>query len=911
MTGNQRDAAQREVRKLDGIKLRPHQVEAVDAIIQGLSVPADGVVPARGLRGQIRSSTGSGKSITAAAAALRMVPRGLVGIVVPTLELLTQTVETWRAVGHSGPAVAVCSLGSDPLLEAMGVRCTTSPSQLARWAQDGPMVVFATYASLSPKMLEEDQDDQADEASAVPGVLERAMRGSSGARMGAFDLLVVDEAHRSSGDIGKTWAAVHDQERIPAVRRLYMTATPRLWEAVPSAAGPGGRKGAQSGSEGGSEGLGGRLVASMDDFELYGPVLYELGLMESVERGILASFEIDVLEIRDPESPGPDASVEEQRGRRLAALQAALLKHADTTGARSLMTFHSRTLDAMAFARALPETAAELYETDPVTYPKRVGAEWLCGEHPAAHRRAVLDRFGDGLDAEGWVTDMGILASCQVLGEGVDIRGKRGVDGVVFADTRSSPVQIVQITGRGLRQEPGEGKIARLIVPVFLQPGEDPEDMMASASYRGLVAVLQGLRAHDERIIERMALRTSTSSGHITSVVALDPQREDTGEDEGEEAAAEKAGNVADAAAEDDGGEGLEESGSGGVSGGGPEEQGEDGSESAGVPLLRFSLPRNPDVIAAFLRTRVLRPDSEVWLSGLNALRKWVKAHGDAQVPLDAVVPISATESDGGDGDGGTYALGSWVSEQRRQFRLGTLKAWRAELLDELGMVWSVTDARFYKNLAAARVYHAVHGTLAAPKDAVVDGVPVGQWLANLRKTGGLGKDETRATERRTALEAIDPDWNPDWPIDWQRRYAALASMLADEAALAEIVPGATFGDQDVDAWMKAQRENWEQLSDGQRERLVQLGVEPLSPEPETPAKPPKTALGPFERGVAALAQYKARTGSVKVSRGHVERLEDGTQVKLGVFLSNTKARRAKLTADKRTALADLGVEWA
>ncbi|WP_308295210.1 Helicase associated domain protein [Streptomyces sp. PSAA01] len=564
-----------------------------------------------------------------------------------------------------------------------------------------------------------------------------------------------------------------------------------------------------------------------------------------------------MLEIRDPESPGPDASLEEQRGRRLAALQAALLKHADDTGVRSLMTFHSRTLDAMAFARALPETAAELYETDPVTYPNRVGAEWLCGEHPAAHRRAVLDRFGDGLDAEGWVTDMGILASCQVLGEGVDIRGKRGVNAVVFADTRSSPVQIVQITGRGLRQEPGEGKVARLIVPIFLQPGEDPEDMMASASYRPLVAVLQGLRAHDDRILERMALRTSTSSGHATSVVALDPQQEDTGEDEEEEAAAEGADDSVDAAA-DGVGEDLEESDGGREADGGPEERGEREPEGAGVPLLRFSLPRNPDVIAAFLRTRVLRPDSEVWLSGFNALRKWVQAHGDAQVPLDAVVPVSATESDGGDGDGGTYALGAWVSEQRRQFRLGTLKAWRAELLDELGMVWSVTDARFYKNLAAARVYFAVHGTLAAPKDAVVDGVPVGQWLANLRKSGGLGKDETRAAERRTALESIDPDWNPEWPIDWQRRYAALASMLADQATLAELLPGVTFDDQDIGAWLTAQRERWEQLSDGQRERLVQLGVEPLPPEPETPAKTSKTALGPFERGIAALTQYKS-----------------------------------------------------
>ncbi|AQY20667.1 hypothetical protein T261_08929 [Streptomyces lydicus] len=81
-------------------------------------------------------------------------------------------------------------------------------------------------------------------------------------------------------------------------------------------------------------------------------------------------------------------------------------------------------------------------------------------------------------------------------------------------------------------------------------------------------------------------------------------------------------------------------------------------------------------------------------------------------------------------------------------------------------MVWSVVDARFYKNLSAARDYFAVHRTLAAPKDAVIDGAAVGQWLANLRKTGGLGKDEERARERREALERIDRYWNPPWPFE-------------------------------------------------------------------------------------------------------------------------------------------------
>ncbi|MEV4969345.1 Helicase associated domain protein [Streptomyces sp. NPDC024062] len=873
---------------MQGISLRPHQVEAVDSIVEGLALPLDGTVPASGRRGQVHMSTGSGKTITAAVAALRLVPRGVVGVLVPTLDLLTQTVEAWRAVGHSAPAVAVCSLGADPLLEALDVRCTTNPTQLALWAGgDGPLLVFATYASLSPQGLDDDQGDE--DTGAAPGALERALRGSYGQTMRPFDLLVIDEAHRTSGDLGKAWAAVHDQERVLAVRRLYMTATPRLWEASPGSAG--------------ADETGGHLVASMDDQSLYGPVLFEFGLMESVERGVLARFEIDVLEIRDPQAPGPDATVEERRGRRLAALQEALLKHADTTGVRSFMTFHSRTLDAMSFARALPETAVELHATDPVTYPGRVGAEWLSGEHPAAHRRTVLGRFADGIDADGWVTELSVLSSCRVLGEGVDIRGKRGVGAVVFADTRSSPVDIVQVIGRGLRQNPGEGKVSRIVVPVFLEPGEDPSDMMASSSYRPLVSVLQGLRAHDERVIERMTLGTTTARGKATSVVALDPVREEGNDGDGQEDDVDEdqeQSETTPAGTEDDAA-GTADEDETGTKGNGEEEE----HPGAVVPLLRFSLPRDPGTIALFLRTRILHPDSEIWLTGYNALRHWVAEHQSAEVPLDASVELGE--------DRIAYALGAWVSEQRRAFRLGTLKAWRADLLNELGMVWSVADAGFWKNLTAARAYHAVHGTLAAPKDAMVEGVAVGQWLANLRKAGGLGKDQGRAEERRAALEAIDPEWHPGWSVEWQRHYATARALLAEEGGLTEVLPGVLVHGCDVGTWINRQREaaTWERLLPEQRERLEALGLTPL---PAAPAKNTASTAGAFERGILALEQYKNRTGSVTVPRAHIETVTiDGHEhgVKLGVFLTNSKTRRAKLAADKLAVLAALGLDWA
>lgn len=191
------------------VKLRDHQIEAVAAIVRGLDVPPGGV-PWNGLRGQVHAACGTGKTIMAAASARRLVPRGRVLVLVPTLDLLAQTVRAWHEAGHKGPAVAVCSLQDDPELWSLKVRSTTNPIQLALWHGQGPVIIYATYASL--------------------GVLAEAFEGVYGQKLDPVDLAVVDEAHRTSGSMGKAWADIHDQSVIPAYRRLYLTATPRIWE---------------------------------------------------------------------------------------------------------------------------------------------------------------------------------------------------------------------------------------------------------------------------------------------------------------------------------------------------------------------------------------------------------------------------------------------------------------------------------------------------------------------------------------------------------------------------------------------------------------------------------------------------------------------------------------------------------
>ncbi|MFH8797595.1 Helicase associated domain protein [Streptomyces sp. NPDC017941] len=794
------------------VKLRDHQIEAVAAIVRGLDIPPGGI-PVNGLRGQVHAACGTGKTIIAAASAKRIVPRGRVLVLVPTLDLLAQTVKVWHNAGHTGPAVAVCSLGDDPDLWSLGVRSTTNPVQLALWHGTGPVTIYATYASLP--------------------VLVEAFEGAYGQQLAPVDLAVVDEAHRTSGSMGKAWADIHDQGKVPAWRRLYLTATPRIWQERLN----------REVAEGVRDPLPREMAASMDDEKVFGPVLYTLSLASAVSRGLLARYQIIVLELQDPvvtpeRLMGEERGSEEVRGQRLGALHAALLHTMAQHDLNTCITFHHRTMEAQAYAEGLGPVAAKLHADDPERYPARVWADWLCGEHTPERRRGVLGDFGT-------TARRAVLSNCRVLGEGVDIRA---VDSVALLDPKGAPHDIVQAIGRALRQKPGEGKLASLIVPVFLQPGETPEDMFTSGSYKPLVKVLEGLRAHDEEAVELLA-------------IPQEPQKD----------YAQPSQDIGTA----------------------PEE----GEEESRL-LLRFAAPRDPAMVADWVSFNVIDTERQDWARGWAKLKTYVERVGNARVPY-------------GHREGAT-PLGQWVAEQRRAYGAGEMSGQRARRLEQLGMVWSVADERFQENLEAARAYYEDHWTLCAPRSAVALDRQVGQWLSNLRRPGALDGHP----EWEQALREVDEDWNPGWPATWQRHYAAAREMLVEESVLAYVEPGVTVHGMDIGKWLAKQRQPavWAGLMDGQRERLERLGIQPLPPEPEAPDKPSSAPVSAFERGVAALAQYKAREGSVAVPRGHTEPVVvDGQehQVKLGVFLSNSKSRRAKLGADKLAALAALGLEWA
>ncbi|KNE78979.1 helicase [Streptomyces fradiae] len=857
-------------------------------------------MPPEGARAMGVSATGSGKTITAAASALECFPGGRVLVMVPTLDLIVQSAQSWRRAGHRAPMVAVCSVDKDEVLEQLGVRTTTNPIQLALWAGSGPVVVFATYASLVDR---EDPEDPSGQRT-VRGPLEASLAGGErlyGQRMAPFDLAILDEGHMTAGDMGRPWAAIHDNQRIPIDFRLYLTATPRILAAPSPQRGRDGRE---------------LVIASMqDDSATYGTRIFDLGLAEAVERSILAGFEIDVLEIRDPD-PIPGLSEEAQRGRRLALLQAALLEHAAQMNLHTVMTFHQRVEEARAFAEQMSAAAAELYATqasdaaltdaeelpassiDAELYeledgrhvpPARVWADWLCGDHPIAHRREVIHRFADGINAENRRVHRAFLASVRALGAGVDISGLRGVEAVCIVGSRSSQVDIVQNIGRALRPNPdGTVKTARIIIPIFLQPGEDPKDMVASASYQPLVDILQALRSHSERLIDQLASRALTRGTerrrlHIRPAPAA------------------------------------------GTNGGDGEEASEAQQEVDRVTsiVVNFASPRDAADIAALTRCRVIRPQSLVWLEGYQALIRWRTENditGLHAVPYDTEAEVGVTKD---------FPLGRWVHQQRKALRAGELDPHRKELLDEAGMVWEPGEEAWEKKLAALRSFQRATGHLAPRQDAVwtdpADGVeiPIGQHMANLRRKDGFGKDPERAAVRAQQLTTIDPDWNCPWPLDWQRHYRVLADLAETEAGgvLPDIAPGVVFDGDDLGRWLQRQANTWAELSEEQQRRLTRLGVKPAERSTRAPAAkgsrkaPGKTAATAFQRGLTALTQWIQREGVQKaVPRGHIERVViDGQEHhhKLGVWLSNAKTRRDKLAPEQLDALRELGVEWA
>ncbi|MFI1293316.1 Helicase associated domain protein [Streptomyces sp. NPDC020792] len=826
------------------------QQEAVDAVVRALELPARSLTPERGLRTQVIMATGSGKTRVAARSAEKL-RAGRVLVLVPSLDLLTQTEAAWREAGRTGPMIGVSSLRG----EDVTFPNTTDVDELVDWVRPFDKVtVFATYASLGL------------------GTLERAHK----AGLPGWDLIVVDEAHRTSGRLGKPWAVVHDNTRIPSLRRLYMTATPRLWQLDEDA-----------------EGAPGELVASMEDDPdgPFGSRAFTLTLSEAIDRGICAPYQVVCVDITDTQLQaaqllGAEGRSDEVRGARLAALQTALLKASSEEGFRRTLVFHHVVKEAEAFAAGLPDVAAHLHAADPELYPRTIWADWLCGEHKPGHRRRVLGEFASGIATDGTVVEKGFLGSVKVLGEGVDTKN---CDSVYWADVRGSMPDLVQAVGRALRMQPGEGKVASLVVPVLLGPGETADNMLTSRAFGGLAKLLEALRAHDARVVEQLAQQQAPSAYKPVQKAA----------------------------------QGQESRGEGNGSG---------GPSAPARKLLKFSVPRDPAQLAAFINLRVLNPEHEHWRRGIEAAVIYARVHGDLKVPFTYRVPDGddqAVEAEGWPASLAGFPLGQWIADNRRFYARGDMDEDRVEQLEKLGMVWSHFDVAWEEGLAAARGWAAEAGHLLAPLDATFQGYRVGIWLKNARAAARKAQENEQrrveglpvqssagalSDERREQLENIDPSWCPSWPVEWQRAFHLVRLHLEAGRPLPTSPGDVVHQGEDLGRWVRSVRLGWDNLTTVQQWMCEHiLGIEPAAEEEKPPSR--RTQADKWAMNYEAAKQFYKREGHLRVPRKHVERIvvgedQEERELRLGAWIGNQRSRAATLSPERVEQLSAIGMRW-
>ena len=455
----------------------PHQKTAVEEVVRRFDEHD---------RGKLIMACGTGKTFTAMCIAEIMAGvGGRVLYLVPSISLFQQSMRAWaeqRTVPHR--YIGICSdtragrNDEDASLRELEIPVTTDPaaigSALGVATSDAMTVVFCTYQSL--------------------GLVERAQDGGAP----PFDLVLCDEAHRTTGierpgDKTSPFLLVHNDERIRASNRLYMTATPRLYTE-------GAKTKAASHSV---------EVFSMDDAATFGPEFHRLPFSRAVAQNLLADYRVVVLAIS-----------ERHVG---AALQAHLASGGDEINLddaakivgcwRALQNPENRpTGDG-----AIRPLSRAIAFTNTIKSSQRLAAHWdgivaqAIEQLPTEEQAGALQcetRHVDGqyhaLDRKArieWLkgTSDGacrILSNARCLSEGIDVPA---LDAVLFMSPRNSQVDIVQAVGRAMRKA-RDKTYGYIVLPVAVPAGVDPAAALDdNERFAAVWGVLRALRSHDDR----------------------------------------------------------------------------------------------------------------------------------------------------------------------------------------------------------------------------------------------------------------------------------------------------------------------------------------------------------------------------------------------------------------------------
>ncbi len=478
-------------------QLREHQTVALNDVVRGLK-DAD--------RGKLIMACGTGKTFTTLKIAESMAGGGKrVLFLVPSLSLLSQALTEWtQERGVPLHSIAVCSdsdVGKKRKKNDDAVRtfvhelrypATTEPSRLAttmaqRHDTSHMSVVFSTYHSID--------------------VISTAQRDHG---LAAFDLIICDEAHRTTGAIFENedesaFVKVHNADFITAAKRLYMTATPRIY-------GDNAKAGAEKNNV---------ALCSMDDETLYGKELHVITFSEAVKRGLLVDYKVIVLAIEEKHVSRRLQNLLKDEDNHLKVDDAAKIigcwKALSKQGLTDELTGDAGAMRrAVAFCQVIERhtgakghkvsskqiagmfrTVVEAYqETEQGSEQASVSlaceAEHVDGSMNAGEKESKLD----WLKADVRENSCRILSNVRCLSEGVDVPA---LDAVLFLTPRNSQVDVVQSVGRVMRTAPGK-KRGYVIMPVVIPAGmESHEALNDNKTYAVVWQVLQALRSHDDR----------------------------------------------------------------------------------------------------------------------------------------------------------------------------------------------------------------------------------------------------------------------------------------------------------------------------------------------------------------------------------------------------------------------------
>lgn len=446
-------------------------------------------------RGQLIMAPGTGKTFTSLKIAEAMAREAskeqyTILYLVPSIQLLTQTLRGWNndtEMTMSSMAVTSdrnASRGSVKQDESnitikasdIGYPATTSSKkvienylELMTRPKKELLVVFGTYQSID--VLGEAQKDGFPE----------------------FDLIIADEAHRTTGakalgDEASTFTKVHSDLNVKGTKRLYQTATPKLY-------GTDAKKKAEENSI---------IISSMDDERLYGSVFYRLGFGDAISHDILTDYKLMVLAVdetvvqKDMQKSLSDSENGlniDDVGRIIGVWNGMIKREsfADKVSGEPMkraIAFSRTIKDSQRLSAQFENVVNDYLNSEDGYY---VNVRHVDGSMNALEKNEALDWLASDDIPEDSAR---ILSNVRFLTEGIDVPN---LDAIIFLSPRKSQVDIVQAVGRIIRKFEGKD-YGYIILPIVVPEGATPESILDNnKTYDVIWQVLNALRSVDER----------------------------------------------------------------------------------------------------------------------------------------------------------------------------------------------------------------------------------------------------------------------------------------------------------------------------------------------------------------------------------------------------------------------------